>query len=304
MKKWFTTDRIIRGGLLLVIAVFVSIGLFRQFTRTSGSAWDAWKHVVGAFFLLPIAFLIVFGIVSFYKEQHDNLPAGQHFDRRWVLVPLFGILALVHLLQLFVIPMRSMEVFYKGVFIETTLRGMGLYSLMIPVHLAFIITIFVMLRYSFIIVAFYLYRAIDRIFVDVRSSIDYVLMIASPLVYFMLISQFDRGELANEILETATGIMLSHFFALSVCWAIVRHRRRAALIRSAYLLTQFGGGLVMLALAVTALWFYLAYLAIETELLWRLVFHGFLFTGAFGSFRFYYKHVEALWVTKDELDEE
>jgi hypothetical protein len=303
MKKLFTQDQMIRGGLLLVIAVFVFIGLFRQFTRTGGSAWDAWKHVVGVFFLLPAAFLVIFGIVSFFKERRASLPAGQRFDRRWVLVPLFGILALVHLLQLFIIPMRAMEIFYNGAFIENTLRRAGFSSLMAPVYLAFIITIFIMLRYSFIIVAFYLFRAIDRIFIDVRSTVDYILMIASPLVYFFLISIFEKGELANEILEMATGIMLSHYLAISVCWAIVRHRSRAGQARASYLLTQFGGGLVMFALAVTSLWFYLAYLAIETDLFWRLVFHGFLLSGAYGSFRFYYKHADELWAAKEEMDD-
>ena len=304
MKKFFTQDRMIRGGLLLVIAAFAMIGLFRQFTRTSGSAWDAWKHVAGMFFLLPLVFLVIFGIVSFFREQRASLPEGHRFDRRWILVPLFGILALVHLLQLFVIPMRAMEVFYHGSFIEETLRRYGTRTLMTPIYLAFIITIFIILRYSFIIVAFYLFRAIDNIFVDIRSTIDYILMIASPVVYFLLISLFNQGELSNEILETATGIMLSHYLALAVCWAIVRHRRRAAKMKTEYLLTQLGGSLVMLALAITSIWFYLAYLAIETDLEWRLVFHGFLLTGVYGSFRFYYRHAEELWVTKQEMDEE
>ncbi len=304
MKQFFTQDRMIRGGLLLVIAAFAMIGLFRQFTRTSGSAWDAWKHVVGIFFLLPLAFLVIFGIVSFFREQRASLPEGQRFDRRWILVPLFGILALVHLLQLFVIPMRAMEVFYHGTFIEETLRRYGIRTLMAPIYLSFIITIFIILRYSFIIVSFYLFRAIDNIFVDIRSTIDYILMIASPLVYFLLISLFNHSGLSNEILETATGIMLSHYLALAVCWAIVRYRRRTGILRAGYLLTQFGGGIVMLALAVTSLWFYLAYLAIEPDLEWRLVFHGFLLSGVYGSFRFYYRHVEELWVTKEEMDEE
>lgn len=201
--------------------------------------------------------------------------------------------AIIHIWFLGVMPIISLSVLFFNPDIYKPLKVFIPESLLLMALISGIIGLFYIFAYSFFIGGFYLDLSDKNPSVSHFSSYDYYLMVASPLLWLILVYFFNPKDLKFEVTESGAIALISQHAMLHLVSFITYTKRSKSIKREIFRIVYLVFSLALFL--IISLYTMTAYYLFENSIFWKILFYIFCVSASWGSFRFYYRNRFALW---------